>query len=133
MTKKRTPAELDNLIQQSSDQIDINVVYYKSLTELEDLGIYPQGTTHKMAVQIEGTKALYQEAIDEAITKYSKDLVGVTNKVVDKCLTAIGAKHENGKYFVFIPSSVAPELDRTISFDFSVECTLKVKLNHDKL
>jgi len=133
MVKKRTHGEIDNLLRHSYGQIDINVLYYKNLQDLENMGMYPQGTINKMAVQIEGTKALFQEAIDKGIAKYSKDIQATTNKVVDKCLQNLGATCENGKYHIFIPNSIAPELDKTISLDFEVECVIKVKLNYDKL
>ena len=100
-------------IKQATDNIEMDVILYKDLQELVDLGLYPQDTIHKTATEIEGKKLLVETII--------KDFV-------QKLMEEIGCPKNSGKFDVYIPSKIAPELDKTVKLKYELKYDLRVDM-----
>lgn len=115
-------------IKQATDNIEMDVILYKDLQELVNLGLYPQDTIHKTATEIEGKKLLVETIIKDFVQKLMEEHTKIMKLKIDKLLEGIGCPKNSGKFDVYIPSKIAPELDKTVKLKYELKYDLRVDM-----
>lgn len=120
-------------VKQASDNIEMDIVFYQNLQELVDKGLYPQDTIYKTANEIESKKLLLETVVKDFIKQLMEEHTKIMKLKINQLLEGIGCPQDGKQFVVYVPSKIAPELDKVYGLEYELKYELGIDVKFNKL